>query len=230
MIADVSSGRADPLSSMAKVIAQHPDTQSMQAFSSAIERQRLQPLPPCPIEIFTTSQSNQPVTQAPNQFQFDIAPQRSPQVTSHFPEPVLNPATAMVPYVQPKINPNNDDNLWEGCSRDTHYPTLHRSLSAHPYVRDPTSWSGQMCCIRCGKADHYVSQCSTNSAQHLACWEQGYLHALIAPENRRDGSGSKGPTGLMYTAKRFYDDASLPLPAGTNPTAKPSRRREDAWR
>ncbi|KAI0993860.1 hypothetical protein K3495_g14325 [Podosphaera aphanis] len=66
--------------------------------------------------------------------------------------------------------------------------------------------------------------------KHLVCREQGYLHALIAPEYWRDGCGSKGPTGLMYAAKRSYDDASLPLPAGTNPTAKLSRRREDALR
>ncbi|KAI0997466.1 hypothetical protein K3495_g10720 [Podosphaera aphanis] len=53
---------------------------------------------------------------------------------------------------------------------------------------------------------------------------------LLVDVRRHDGSSSKGPTGLMYAAKRSYDDASLSLSAGINLTAKSSRRLEDALR
>ncbi|KAI1005397.1 hypothetical protein K3495_g2824 [Podosphaera aphanis] len=166
-----------------------------------------------------------PAPPTPRSFDFGFPSSQPPrQLVRNAPGSVHGPMTALVPYGQPIVSANTDDSLFEGCSRETHYPIPQRRHSTHPFVREPASWSGQICCIRCGKADHYIPQYTTHTTQHLACWEKGYLQALIASETKRDGSGNKGPTGFMHAAKRVYDDANLPLPGGTNPTARPSLR------
>ncbi|KAI0991429.1 hypothetical protein K3495_g16758, partial [Podosphaera aphanis] len=164
MLTDVTSGQADPISSMARVLNQHPDIQSVQEFSAAFERQislsrqagSSQALP-------ARTQYRPPAPPTPRSFDFGFPSSPPPrQLVHNTPGSVRGPTTALVPYGQPIAPANTDDSLFEGCSRETHYPIPQRRHSAHPFVREPSSWSGQMCCIRCGKADHYVPQCTTH--------------------------------------------------------------------
>ncbi|KAI0997336.1 hypothetical protein K3495_g10850 [Podosphaera aphanis] len=217
----------------------HPHDPHWTVPAPALERRRAQPQVATYTPATRVNHPHDPhwTVPAPGNFDFGLQTQESRQIVaapvkfdfsfeSHqnaHQVPPQTPSTALIPYNRP-ASPQNDDYMWEGCSRETHHPIPQRRLSTHPFFRDPTSWSGQMCRVRCAKLDHPITHCSTNVAQHLAFWEQGYLHALISPENKRDGSGKKGPTGLMYAAKRFYDNENLPLPGGTNPAARPSHR------